>query len=234
MTYTPIVMKCFEYPGMQHIKACHTLGSCAVCIHVQQIHKQCKNLCSSSDTVCLKNLDTYARLLFIDFSSACNTIIPQQLMEKLRSLKVDTCTWNWILDFLTRKLQRVRVGSQTSTSISVSTGLPQGCELSPLLFTLLNHDSAASISSNHVIKFADNTTVVVLNSQEVEWLVEWCIELFLNVDKTKEMVIDFRKAHNKHQPLIIDGRDVERVSTIKFDDLSKSSNTKAITKKAQE
>ncbi len=49
----------------------------------------------------LDKTDTYVRLLFIDFSSAFNTIIPQQLIHKLVQLGLNTSLCNWLLDFLT-------------------------------------------------------------------------------------------------------------------------------------
>ncbi len=89
---------------------------------------------------------------------------------------------NWILDFITRRPQSVRVGHNTPSTTTLSTGAPQGCVLSPLLFTLLTHDCTAKFSSNHIIKFADDTSVVDLISnndethyrEEVAQLAEWC------------------------------------------------------------
>ncbi len=147
----------------------------------------------------LENKDSYVRMLFIDFSSAFNTIIPQQLLNKLNLLGLNNSLCNWILDFLTGRPQSVRVGHNTSSTTTLSTGAPQGCVLSPLLFTLLTHDCTAKFSSNH-IKFADDTTVVGLISnndethyrEEVAQLAEWCgtNNLSLNVGKTKEVVMD--------------------------------------------
>ena len=107
-------------------------------------------------------------MLFIDFSSAFNTIIPQQLTRKLSLLGLNTSLCNWILDFLTGRPQTVRIGNNTSTTTTVSTGASQGCVLSPLLFTLLTHDCTALHDSNHIIKFADDTTVVGLINKNVE------------------------------------------------------------------
>nr|XP_049611658.1 uncharacterized protein LOC125989380 [Syngnathus scovelli] len=47
---------------------------------------------------------------------------------------------------------------------------------------------------------------------EVDLLTTWCRDnnLLLNVNKTKENVVDFRKGQAKHQPLIIDSAVVER------------------------
>lgn len=66
------------------------------------------------------------------------------------SLSMATGTCDWVLDFLTQRLQTVRVGNHTSKSITVCTGSPQG--LSPSLFTLLTH-------TRHIIMFADDTFV---------------------------------------------------------------------------
>ncbi len=189
-------------------------------------------------------------MLFIDFSSAFNTIIPQQLTHKLVQLGLNTSLCNWLLDFLTGRPQAVRVGINTSSTITLNTGAPQGCVLSPLLFTLLTHDCTPSHNSNLFIKFADNTTVVGLISNrdetnyrsEVSRLAGWCSDtnLSLNVEKTKEIVVDFRSVHTQHAPLTINGATVERVSSTKFlgvhitEDLSWTNNTVALAKKAQQ
>ncbi len=114
----------------------------------------------------------------------------------------------------------------THRALSHSTGAPQGCVLSPLLFTLLTHDCTAKFSSNHIIKFADDTSVVGLISnnnemhykEEVTQLAEWCgaNNLSLYVSKTKEVKMDFRQNSGDHPPLTIDSSTVERVSSTIF------------------
>lgn len=88
----------------------------------------------------------------------------EQLVRKLTELGLNTTLCNWILDFLVGRPQAVRIGDRTSSTTVLNTGAPQGCVLSPLLFTLLTHDCEAAHSSNHIIKFADDTTVVGLIS----------------------------------------------------------------------
>ncbi|KAK3537495.1 hypothetical protein QTP70_012125 [Hemibagrus guttatus] len=151
---------------------------------------------------------------------------PQHLIEKLSLLGLNTSLCNWILDFLTGRPQSVRIGDSLSSTNTLSTGAPQGCVLSTLLFTLLTHDCAAMHSSNHIVKFTDDMTVVGLISkndesayrEEVQQLTAWCKanSLSLNVDKTKEMVADFRRAQSDHSPLFIDGSPVEIVKSSKF------------------
>ncbi len=115
-----------------------------------------------------QNKDSYVRMLFVDFGSAFNTIILQQLINKLNLLGLKNSLGNWILDFLTGRPQSVRVGCNTSSNTTLSTGAPQGCELSPLLFTLLTHHCTAKFGSNHIIKFADATSVIGLISNNDE------------------------------------------------------------------
>ncbi len=116
-----------------------------------------------------------------------------------------------------------------------------GCVLSPLLYSLYTHDCTATHSSNVIVKFADDTTVIGLITdndetayrEEVSTLTKWCQEnhLSLNIDKTKELVVDFRRQSREHTPITIDKTPVERVNSFKFlgvhitEDLTWSCNT---------
>ena len=88
----------------------------------------------------LEQKGTYARLLFVDYSSAFNTVIPDRLVSKLSELGVSSSICQWIKNFLTDRPQRVKMGSHTSSSLNLSTGSPQGCVLSPLLYSLYTYD----------------------------------------------------------------------------------------------
>ena len=100
-----------------------------------------------------------------------------------------------------------------STSLTLNTGASQGFVLSPLLYSLFTHDCVAMPSPNSIIKFADDTKVVglITNNDETGYREEeralgvWCLEnnLSLNVNKTKEMIMDFRKQQRVHPPLSI-------------------------------
>ncbi len=249
---TPIMMKCFERLVMHNIKNSlpNTLDPLQFAYRPNRSTDDAISSTLHLALTHLENKDSYVRMLFIDFSSAFNTIIPQQLINKLNLLGLNNSLCNWILDFLTGRPQSVRVGHNTSSTTTLSTGAPQGCVLSPLLFTLLTHDCTAKFSSNHIIKFADDTTVVGLISnndethyrEEVAQLAEWCgvNNLSLNVEKTKEVVMDFRRNSVDHPPLTIDSSTVERVSSTKFlgvhitEDLTWTTNTMSLSKKAQQ
>ncbi len=84
----------------------------------------------------LENKNTYVRMLFVDYSSAFNTIVTATLVAKLQTLGLNRSLCSWILDFLTGRSQVVRMGNNTSSPLSLNTGAPQGCVLSPLLYSL--------------------------------------------------------------------------------------------------
>ncbi len=249
---TPVIMKCFERLVQQHIKASlpdtfdpyqfayrtnrSTEDAIATALHTALLH--------------LEHPGSYVRMLFIDYSSAFNTVLPDRLVAKLLDLGFSPSICHWIKDFLTNRPQTVRLGSHFSSTLTLSTGAPQGCVLSPLLYILYTHDCISIHPTNTIIKFADDTTIVGLISggdetvyrDEIQRLTEWCTanNLALNSSKTKELIIDFRKHNTNHTPLHISGVCVERVPAFRFlginitEDLSWNTNTSAAVKKAQQ
>ncbi|KAI4872504.1 hypothetical protein NFI96_028426, partial [Prochilodus magdalenae] len=198
----------------------------------------------------LEQKDSYVRMLFVDFTSAFNTMIPQTLTDKLSSLGLRSSLCNWVLDFLTNRPQSVRIHNLSSSTTILSTGSPQGCVLSPLLFTLLTYDCSPIHPGCHIVKFADDTAVVgcITNSdesgyrQEVEHLEGWCRKnnLCINVKKTKEMIVDFRRGRHAHLPLHVGGSAVEVVSSYRYlgvhlsNNLTWSNNTSSLVRKAHQ
>ncbi|XP_061817520.2 uncharacterized protein [Nerophis lumbriciformis] len=111
----------------------------------------------------------------------------------------------------------------------------------------MTHDCCARSTTNHIVKY---TTVVGLirdnndidYREEVKHLVDWCTtnNLVLNVDKTKEIIVDFRKHQSSHTPLFFNGTAVEMVSSTKFlgvqitDNMTWSLHTGTLVKRAQQ
>ena len=91
---------------------------------------------------------------------------------------------------------------------------------------MVTHDCVASHCSNSIIKFADDTTVVGLITnnhgtsyrEEIVTLTAWCQvnNLSLNVSKTKELIVDFRRNQAERAPILINGATVETVKNFKF------------------
>ena len=84
----------------------------------------------------LEKRNTYVRMLFIDYSSAFNTIVISKLIIKLEALGLNPALYNWVLDSL-----MVKVGNITFTPLILNTAAPQGCVFSPLLYSLFTHAS---------------------------------------------------------------------------------------------
>ena len=99
---TSVAMKCFERLVMAHINTIipetldplqfayrpnrSTDDAISIALHTALSHQEKRN--------------TYERMLFIDYSSAFNTIVPSKLITKLRTLGLNTSLCNWILDFV--------------------------------------------------------------------------------------------------------------------------------------
>ncbi|KAI4905396.1 hypothetical protein NFI96_030512, partial [Prochilodus magdalenae] len=248
---TSIISKCFEKLVRDFI--CSSLP--ATLDPMQFAYRQNR---STDDAIALtlhtalSHLDkqnTYVRMLFVDYRSAFNIIAPSRLDIKLRDLSLNSSLSSWILNFLTDRRQVVNLAGITSSSLTLSTGAPQGCVLSPLMYSLYTHDRTARHSSNVTIKFADDTTIVglIFNNneeayrEEVSFLAHWCREnnLSLNVNKTKEPIVDLRKQESVHTPITINGAAVERVQ-LKFlgvhltEGLTWTEHTTRVVKKAQQ
>eukprot|EP00064_Thunnus_orientalis_P014942 superscaffoldBa00002685_g14990 len=106
----------------------------------------------------LQHLDsagTHTRILFVDFSSAFNTIILALLQDKLSQLHVSDSTCRWITNFLSDRKQHMRLGKHDSDSWTIGTGSLQGCFFSPFFF---------SLHTVKLLKFVDDTTLIELIS----------------------------------------------------------------------
>ena len=120
----------------------------------------------------------------------------------------------------------VTVNTLLSQPLILSTGAPQGCVLSPLLYSHFTNDCRSNSNSALAFKFSDDTTIegLITNTDEtvfcsgVDQLVGRCEDnnLELNVLKTREMVIDFRRKKTPTTPLVIKGQTVEMVDSFRF------------------
>jgi gmma-aminobutyric acid receptor subunit gamma/cGMP-dependent protein kinase 2 len=165
---TSVIMKCFERLVKDHIISSlpdtldplqftyrpdrSTENTIAIALHAAFAHLDQRN--------------AYVRMLLIENSLAFNTIVHSELTTKFEALGLKSFLCEWILDFLMYRPQVVKVGNLIFSTLILNTGAPQGCILSPLLYSQYTHDCVVSHSFNSIIKFADDTTIVLITNND--------------------------------------------------------------------
>ena len=91
----------------------------------------------------------------LDFSKAFDMVPHKRLLAKLNHLGIHGNVHRWIGHFLQERQQCVVVDGETSDSIRVDSGVPQGTVLGPLLFLCFINDLPDCVQSS-VRLFADD------------------------------------------------------------------------------
>ena len=169
----------------------------------------------------------------MDMSSAFNTIQHHVLLQKLVDLKINTNLVLWIREFLKYRPQRVLLSMKTSNisrilsdAIILNSGAPQGCILSPVLFSLYINDIQLNDAFVSLIKYADDLALMSRLKDEISLTLyhthiqKLCISLKerfleLNVSKTKELVLGNSPQLNLDL-VKINNTDVERVDCFRY------------------
>ncbi|KAJ0006221.1 hypothetical protein NQD34_013494 [Periophthalmus magnuspinnatus] len=109
-----VVMKSFECLILHHLKSLTSplLDPLQFAYRASRSVDDAINLALHFILQHLDSSGTSARILFVDFSSAFNTILPALLQDKLAQLNVPDSTCRWITDFLMDRTQCVRLGKK--------------------------------------------------------------------------------------------------------------------------
>ncbi len=94
--------------------------------------------------------------IYLDFKKAFDTLPHRKLMTKVRALGIGGTIAHWIEIWLTGRKQRVVINGKASKWVNVTSGVPQGCVLGPLLFIIYINNLDCDIVSK-LVKFADDT-----------------------------------------------------------------------------
>ena len=136
-------------------------------------------------------------VVYLDFSKAFDKVPHQRLLKKVEAHGIDGKVLKWIGEWLTCRKQRVQINGKKSEWGCVTSGVPQGSVLGPLLFIIYINDLDVGLSSD-VSKFADDTKVgrVIRTEQDAgelqrdleklyEWTRKWQMEF--NIGKCSVM-----------------------------------------------
>ena len=104
--------------------------------------------------------------IYLDLSKAFDSVSHSRLLFKLHSAGIKGCLLSWLSDYLANRKQQVLVKGCTSKPLPVTSGVPQGSILGPLLFIWYINDLPDSVSNDMLVYlFADDTKLArIINS----------------------------------------------------------------------
>ena len=144
--------------------------------------------------------------IIVEFSKAFDLVPHGGLLTKIANLGVDSRVLVWIREFLLGRTQRVRVGGQLSEEVRVTSGVPQGNVLGPLLFLAYVNDIWRNMESS-IRLFADDCVIYrkIINNKdreklqkELDRLREWAAENAMKINPSKSKAIRFTRTRVKN------------------------------------
>lgn len=136
--------------------------------------------------------------IYMDFSKAFDRVDHGLLLLKLDLIGFPVGLINWLSSYLLNRTQLVLFKGTLSRQILVSSGVPQGSHLGPILFNLFVNDLPSVIHNSSILMYADDVKLYRslksaeecgLLQDDLNRLVIWCQSnhMLLNLSKCKKM-----------------------------------------------
>jgi len=186
----------------------------------------------------LKHVDRglYVNTLLVDFSKAFDRAAHSRIINELISLGATYQCVFWVSSFLRNWHVSVRFNNSTSTTATVTSGTPQGCIISPLLFAVLISSLRPKNSNVSYFKYADDLTIVHYTSEpsnimdldeEICHLCMWCRNNFVTINEAKTQLMHFSNRKKPVYPLVtVNKKEIEVVQSVKLLGVHIQSNLK--------
>ena len=146
----------------------------------------------------------------LDLSKAFDSICHSLLLNKLAKLNCSEQTLTWIKSYLSNRKQRTKFKSFTSEEKQVTSGVPQGSIIGPLLFLCFTNDIAEVFEGKcKIVSYADDTQLLIdassLNelTKKIENIItiaqKWYTANSMknNIGKTEVLIINTKNANLK-------------------------------------
>ena len=210
--YRPVSLTSVPCKLMEHIIFSNVMSHCdehEILKHYQHGFRR-KHSCESQLIITLEELqrqldnNIQSDVLILDFSKAFDKVDHHRLTLKLDFYGVRGCTNKWITNWLAERTQTVVLGGKRSAEASVTSGVPQGTVLGPLLFLMYVNDIGEGVSSS-IRLFADDCVLyrpiqsqadAVQLQQDLTSLEQWSNtwKMSFNASKCYKMSVS-RKQH---------------------------------------
>ena len=137
-------------------------------------------------------------LILLDFSKAFDKVAHEKLLKIHHFYGIRGNILNWIKDFLDNRTQSVILNGTSSDNIAVSSGVPQGSVLGPILYLAYINDLPLQVRSR-VWLFADDTAMyLALDKQADSEILQKDLEILENLEKLWDMSFNPSKCQVIH------------------------------------
>ena len=175
VNYRPVSLTCILCKQMEHILASNIMAHLNKnnMLYDKQHGFRSKRSCEtqllefSADVLETLQDRKQCDTVIMDFSKAFDKVSHDRLLYKLDRAGIDPNTRAWIKSFLSERSQKVVIDGVESNAVSVTSGVPQGSVLGPILFLMYIDDMPQYTQYSRVRLFADDT-IVYLTVQSMD------------------------------------------------------------------